>query len=224
MLNDVDGCVLYHLFIFSYMTLQEKSQTISAADRFFRAYHSHCISPNKDTLFNLLNSLHSLNDRLVKEFNENFFSFEEFIALKTLRNLFHHENELLSEVRVLPVKDIPISTDLLYLCVVPRNLVDKAISKIDNKWKITNEPLVRRAFKWYGNVVNINPCIFNCAVHVFEKSEKLHLLLKSEEYHFFRESYDFETQKGYDHFITGDISCHSPNINVLIQKVFYDIA
>jgi len=38
----------------------------AAADRFFRAYYRHSTAPDEDTLFDLLNALHSLNDKLGK--------------------------------------------------------------------------------------------------------------------------------------------------------------
>jgi hypothetical protein len=73
----------------------ESSQ--AAAERFFRFYHRYCIEPDQDTLFNLLNSIHSLNDRLKKATGEHFYECYEFLTLKALRNLFHHEAELVNE-------------------------------------------------------------------------------------------------------------------------------
>jgi hypothetical protein len=40
----------------------------AAAERYFRAYHRHCTRPDEDSLFDLLNALHSLNDKLSKSF------------------------------------------------------------------------------------------------------------------------------------------------------------
>jgi len=36
----------------------------TAAGRLFRTYKQHCVAPDLDTLHNLLNALHSFNDRL----------------------------------------------------------------------------------------------------------------------------------------------------------------
>jgi hypothetical protein len=36
----------------------------AASERFFRLYHAHCVSPDPDTPFSLLEAGHSLSDRL----------------------------------------------------------------------------------------------------------------------------------------------------------------
>ena len=202
----------------------DQSPTASAADRFFRDYETHCVSPNLDTLFRLLDALHSLNDKLRKEHNTDFFALKEFVALKALRNFFHHQGELLDKVRIVPADRLtPITTDLLFLCLVPRSLVESAIGSIEVKRRPTDEPLVREALKWYGNVVNINPCIFNFAVHVFEKTEALKIALSSAAYSSFQESYEFEERAGHSHFITGDIACHAGSVNAVLGIAFADV-
>src|SRR5436305_14923307 len=75
----------------------------AAADRFFRAYHAHCTMPDEDTLFNLLNALHSFNDKLRKATRHDLFGSINFQALKALRNLLHHESELMNRVKVVRV-------------------------------------------------------------------------------------------------------------------------
>lgn len=52
-----------------------------------------------NTLYTFLNNLHSLNDRLEKDFSINLLDFPEFKFLKHLRNYYHHEGEV-SEIRV----------------------------------------------------------------------------------------------------------------------------
>lgn len=203
---------------------QRVMATQSAAERFFRAYHAHCTTPDLDSLFNLLNASHSLNDKMRKEYSSDFFSLKEFVAIKALRNLFHHQEELIHEVRIVDTQNLaPIKTDLLFLCLAPRLLVDKAIDGIEKRRKAEDEHLVRNALKWYGNVVNINPCIFNFAVHVFERIEQLNISLVSEDYLLIRKSYEFEELHGHSHFVTGDIECHAGSINVVFQTIFADV-
>lgn len=198
--------------------------TQSAAERFFRAYRIHCITPDLDSLFNLLNASHSLNDKMRKEYSSDFFSLKEFVAIKALRNLFHHQEELIHEIRIVATQNlVPITTDLLFLCLAPRLLVDKAIDGIEKRRKTEDEPLVRNALKWYGNVVNINPCIFNFAVHVFERVTQLSIPLVSEGYYLMKQSYELEELHGYSHFVTGDIECHAGSINVVLQTIFADV-
>lgn len=165
----------------------------AAGERFFRLYREHCVKPDKDTLFNLLNSIHSLNDRLRKATGEHFFSCNEFVVLKALRNLFHHEAELVNEVRIIPVKKLPsVSTDLLFLCLIPSRLVLLSFEQLDRKRRAHEEEIVRSTLKWYGNVVNVNPCVFNFAVHVFEKLRALGRQIGGDEYAEFKASYEFE--------------------------------
>lgn len=196
----------------------------SAVDRYFRYYEAHCIRPDVDTLFNLLNALHSLNDKVRRFFETDFFSVNEFVALQALRNLFHHEDELLSEIRVVAAQDLPpLTTDLLFLCLVPRSLVEKAIAGLGTKRKVQDEPAIRSVLKWYGNVVNINPCIFNFSVHAFERSEALGLPLTSKGFESFKNSYESEVANGLSHFVDGDIACHAGNVEEVLMKVFADV-
>jgi hypothetical protein len=196
----------------------------SAGERFFRLYQKHCVAPDADTLFNLLNSIHSLNDRLNKATGDNFFESNEFIALKALRNLFHHEAELINEVRTVLAANLPsISSDLLFLCLVPSSLVVRSLDKLDPKRRVHEEPIVRATLKWYGPVVNINPCIFNFAVHVFEKLNVLSVNLSGAEYAEFEASYRFEENAGHSHFVTGDITCHVGSVETVLAVVFADV-
>ncbi len=203
---------------------EPKGSGASAAERFFRTYEVHCVAPNQDSLFNLLNSAHSLNDRLRKEFKADFFSVKEFAAIKALRNLFHHQDELLSEVQVVAAERLPaIATDLLFLCLVQRPLVERAIAGISSKYRSEQESLVRAALKWYGNVVNINPCIFNFAVHVHERVKSLGMQLDCPAHAAFKQSYDREERNGHSHFVSGDISCHAGSVEAVLKTVFADV-
>jgi len=145
----------------------------AAAERYFRLYYQHCVEPNPDTLFSLLDAAHSLNDKLSKELKVDIYSCNEYASLQALRNLFHHEAELTHEVRVLPVSEIPtISSDLLAVCLVRRTLVERAIEKIPLKRRKTDRDVIEQTLSWYGDIVNINPCRFNFTGRVFEEIKK----------------------------------------------------
>lgn len=197
----------------------------ASSERFFRLYHKHCTAPDLDTLFNLFNSIHNLNDIFIKTLDDDFFDIDEFIALKALRNLYHHQENLKNEVRVLPIKQIPsISSDLLYACLVPTETVEKSIDFIDRKYRENEGTIIRRVFKWYGEVVNINPCIFNFAVKAYEKIKTTNLVLSDNDFMEFEQSYKFETDNGYSHYVTGDINCHASDVSTLLQSAFKKIA
>ncbi|WP_421261377.1 hypothetical protein [Aeromonas jandaei] len=194
---------------------------IPASERAFRLYRSYCVSPTLDTLFNLLNAIHSLNDKLDKVKLGGFFDIHEFIALKALRNFFHHQEELVNEMRIIPIQDLPpITTDLLYLCLVPSNLVEKAILTIPNKYRANEEVVIKSVLDWYGTVVNINPCIFNFMVKVFEHLERKSIKLLGDEYLDFAASYEFEAENGHSHFVTGVIECHVGSVEEVLKKAF----
>lgn len=196
----------------------------AAGERFFRLYYGHCVEPDKDTLFNLLNSIHSLNDRLRKATGEHFFSCDEFVALKALRNVFHHEAELINEVRIIPVEKLPsVSTDLLFLCLVPSRLVLLSFGQLDRKRRANEKEIVRSTLKWYGNVVNINPCVFNFAVHAFEKLRELGIQIGGDKYAEFQANYESEEESGHSHFITGDIICHAGSVEEVLAVTFANV-
>jgi hypothetical protein len=52
----------------------------AAGERYFRLYYKRVTQADMDTLFNLLEAMHSLNDRLKKETDRDFFDIEEFYA------------------------------------------------------------------------------------------------------------------------------------------------
>ena len=188
----------------------------AAASRFFRFYRGHCEAHDLDTLFNLLNAAHSLNDRLKKDVGEDFYHLDEFIALKALRNFFHHAVELQSEVKLIPIsEEMPITSDLPLLCLVPRDLVARAIAE-ERK---DNRPRIERGLKLYGNVANINPAIFNFAVHVFEKVSVLGVPVEGAEWELFADSYNCEERDGHCHFVTGDIACRAGDVEAVIEAI-----
>ncbi|MDH4572506.1 hypothetical protein [Salinicola acroporae] len=198
--------------------------TAAACERFFRLYHKHCVSPDRDTLFNYLNSVHSLNDKLNLNHQENFFEIEEFVALKALRNLYHHQEELINELKIIPVQELPpITTDLLYLCLVPRALIEASIENISARYRKDQEKMIRSILGWHGEVVNINPCIFNFSVKVFEKICDLGMDVSGEEFEEFKASYAYENEWGHSHFVTGEIGCHSGSVDDVLRVAYGNV-
>jgi len=193
-------------------------QTVnSAADRVFRTYARHCLEPDEDTLFGYLDALHSFNDKLRKAGNGDLFGSTDFMALKALRNLFHHEMELLHEIKIIPAERLPlIVIDLGIVCLVDRSVVERAIQRE----KPEQRDAIRGAFKWYGTVVNIQPCVFNGSVDVFEAVQSADLTPESEAYQEFESSYRDEEWNGHAHRVTGQISCAAGSVETVLQEVF----
>ena len=196
----------------------------AAADRVFRLYHKYCVAPDTDILFSFLNAVHSLNDRLRKATGEHFFGCHEFITLKALRNVFQHEAELIHEVRIIPADKLPpLTTDLLILCLVPADIILMSIQKLNKKRREKEENIIRSTLKWYGSVVNINPCIFNFCVHAYERLHALGARLDGHEFREFQASYRREEEQGLSHFFTGNIYCHAASVERILEVAFHDL-
>lgn len=188
----------------------------AAADRFFRCYEKHYLEADEDTLFSYLNALHSFNDKLGKSTKGSLFGSTEFMALKALRNLFHHEAELVHEVRFVVTRDVPILTaELVTACLVDRKLIERAL-----KQEKKERERIIGAFRCYGPIVDIQPFVFNGAVDVYEAVCSAHLEPESDSYARFDESYKYETENGHSHRVTGSISCLVADVEDVVQKVF----
>jgi len=190
----------------------------SATDRVFRAYYSHCQSPDKDSLFNFLNALHSFNEKLKSEKSEDLYDSVNFIGLKALRNLFHHHTELLHQIKLISGIGLPISIELARLCLVERSLVERAAHLPRERSPST----VIAAFNWYGTIADIEPCIFNVVIDVFEKIEALRIVPTSEALELFKRSYQHEAKKGFNHRVTGHISCRAGDVSTILRHLFAD--
>lgn len=198
--------------------------TEKAAERFFRQYYKHCTAPDQDTLFNFLNAAHSLNDKLLKSHDTGLFDIDEFAAIKALRNVFHHEGELINDVSILPANDLPpVSTDLVFLCLVPSKLIDQSIESIPQKYRAKEEGTIRSVVHWYGEVANINPCIFNFAVKVYELVVSERIEVQGEDFKEIESSYNYEIENGFSHYVSGKIVCNVGDVKEVLRVAFSEI-
>jgi hypothetical protein len=203
------------------MAIDQKIETAqAAAGRLFRAYKLHCQNPDRDTLFALLNALHSLNDRLKKATKHDLHGIEEFIALKVLRNFAHHEDEVHSNVRIIPT---PAQSDLLHMCIVRRDQIEIAIENVDKKWRDSSRKACEAHFHWYGDAVNINPALFNAVVRTYELLLNLDVAPPDDDVSSLRVSYKYETEQGYSHYVDGGLTANAAEISDVIAKVAADL-
>ena len=191
----------------------------NAAERFFRLYRSHCVSPDADTLFSFLEAAHSLNDRLQISHGLDFFDIPEFSALKCLRNFFHHHQELRHVVRIVPAKSYPIVTDLIVLCLVPNAIVESAINETRGPHKEKTRRVCGVVFHWYGNVVNINPALFNFVVSAYERMIEAGISLAGEAFQEFESSYLYEKAHGHSHRVDGRLATGAGSIDELLADI-----
>lgn len=192
----------------------------AAIDRFFRSYFNQLRAPDPDTLLNFLNALHGLNDKLKKEAGRDLFGSANFVALKALRNLFHHHVELVHEIKMVPVDELPsMMTDLMIVCLVPRSLVERAEAETERRHRAQVHSALA-TFKWYQDVVNIQPSMFNVAVDVFEAIAGLDVDPSSDAYEAFEGAYRLDEQSGRPPRVTGDIWCAAGSVREILQTVF----
>ncbi len=201
------------------MPAADLANVASASERFFRVYESHCVAPNRDTLFSMLEAAHSLNDRLRVSADLHFFQSSEFAALKCLRNYFHHHQELKHVVGVIPLGDYPITTDLMVLCLVPRDAVEAAIQQTSSRHREAIQHACQEKLHWYGQTVNINPCLFNFAVMAYEVMERAGVPMIGDAVHRLRTSYNLESQAGLSHFVDGYLFTLVGDIDQLLKDI-----
>ncbi|QND51830.1 hypothetical protein HB779_07890 [Phyllobacterium sp. 628] len=198
------------------MSRANDAYVAEAAGRLFRAYQRQCVKADADTLFGVLNATHSLNDKLKNATGADFHQFQEFMALKALRNLTHHVEEVRANVRVVPMTGI---SDLSVLCILRRDQVERAIEGTVEKRRESTRAACATKFHWYGLAVNINPCLFNFMVHAYEMLGKEGVDIPEDAVRDFETSYIFESENGYPHFIDGRISSGASNISKILTSI-----
>lgn len=191
----------------------------TAAERFFRLYHAHCVSPDRDTLFSLLEAGHSLNDRLRVSAKLDFFDIPEFSALKCLRNYFHHHQELRHVVRLIPARDYPITTDLMLMCLVPRDAVGAAIDQTMERHRNEARQACENVFHWYGSVVNINPALFNFVVATYERLRDNGVSLAGDAVQEFENSYRYEKENDLPHKVDGRLFTAAGSVDAVLAAI-----
>lgn len=192
----------------------------AAAGRLFRNYERHCIEAGPDTLFDVLTAMHSLNDRLKNSVGRDFHQIEEFIALKTLRNFAHHQEEVRANVKVIPS---PAFSDLMILCIVRRDQVERAIEGTEKRWRDTTRAACERTFHWYGAAVNINPCLFNFVVHAYETLLAAGMTIPSEDVAALAESYEREAEQGHSHLVDGRLNMRAADVEAVLSRIAADL-
>lgn len=192
----------------------------ASTSRFFRAYVAFEESHSRDALFQWLEAMHSMWDRLKSHHDVDLLDFDEFKALKCLRNYFHHHAELKHILKVIHCSDVALISDLLVVCLVPLEQVQAALMEENAKYRQQVQSAMISTFRQYGEVFNINPSVFNLVSRVsLRLAENDMEPVACSAYEHLRSSMDFETQNGYSHFVTGDLRCHAGDVELVLEQL-----
>lgn len=193
-----------------------QASAVTAAGRLFRAYGQHVQGPTPDTLFGILTAMHSLNDRLRAAAGRDLHSIEEFVALKALRNFAHHQEEVSANVRLVPT---PAYSDLAQMCLVRRDQVERAIEGTEPRWRDQTRAACVAKFHWYGQAVNINPCLFNFVVRAYELLRELGVQPPAADVAPLEASYRMEEEQGHSHYVDGGLTAPLGQIEGLLSEM-----
>ncbi len=186
---------------------------MEAVDRFYRSYSNYLRNYDNDSLFILLNSLHSLGDKLKTDNNIDLLTMDEFVTLKTIRNHLHHQADIHNISTSIPIEKIsPILIDLAFMCLLYTSDINDAINDVQKKYRNKTKDIINNTVHFYGNVVNISHVIFNMAAKLMVVLEENGIAGKSDEY---QRNYDcmmFDINNGHSITVSGKIYGHIGNI------------
>ena len=182
---------------------------MESVDRFYRSYSKYIESYDEDTLFILLNSLHSLNDRLKADHSLDLFDMGEFVVLKAVRNFIHHQDEMSNKLTTFPATKVQsIQTDLAFMCLIMKSDLDEAIEGIPKKYRKDHAEIIESTVHYYGSVVNLGHVIFNMAAKLMVFLDEHGIKGSSEDFIKNHECMRFDIDNGYSITVSGRIYSH----------------
>lgn len=194
---------------------------MEAIDRFYRSYSKYLVNYDSDSLFILLNSLHSLGDKLKTDKNIDLLEVDEFVVLKTIRNHIHHQSEMHNILTTVPVDKISnIRIDLLFMCLIYKADIDNSIEAVQIKYKQRTKDIIYKTAHFYGSVVNISHVIFNMAAKLMVILDKNNIEGKSKEYIENYESMMFDVSNGHSITVSGKIYTSVNNVGKIQDILF----
>lgn len=196
-----------------------KEDCLAEIKRFFKHYASFCQSPDPDSVREVFASAYSVNDKVRKAGYPNFFSSDEFLTIKALRNYAVHQAEIYNKARAVPmISAVPIQAELNILCLVPRAVMDRVLQNSDCA------DAIERSCVFYRDYADIYPSIFNFGVQLYLYTEEHKLAADSEEYSDFANSIEYERQNNYPHQVVGGINLpQGIDVDEFIEKSLHSM-
>lgn len=188
----------------------------AAVARLCRQYVAFLESTTVDSLFNWSNALHSMHDRVPQGMRSALFKSPEFVAMKALRNHFHHSGEVAHRIKPLAIGNLPLMSDLGIVCLIDRGAAEAAIQAIGPKFKTTEQPMIEAALKWYGPCVNLYPAIFNLMAQVVLLAQDHHVMPDDEAFKRLVRAIRQDKANGHRVTVTGDIYSHAASVDQVL--------
>ena len=193
-----------------------REDCVAEIKRFFKHYSSFCQSPDPDAVREVFASAYSVNDKVRKAGYPNFFSSDEFLTIKAVRNYAVHQAEIYNKARALPmISTAPIEAELTILCLVPKAVMERVLESTASESAVA----IKKACVFYRDYVDIYPSIFNFGVQLFLYTEKYQLAVYSKEYLEFANSVQYERENNHSHHVAGGIKLpHGGDVDEFIES------
>lgn len=117
-----------------------------------------------------------------------------------------------------PNVDFDINYELGNFIIISGCYVRSAINNVSSRYKEETTVAIYNNFFYFNpETVNLYPCIFNMMVDLYQHCLSLDLHIYDPKIDIFKDSYDYESLNGINHFVDGKIYCHANNISNLIK-------
>lgn len=175
-----------------------------AIDLVFTTYNEYSLRPTEQGVFLLASALKALDESLSRAVaGRTSFDFPEYTALSGLYRHVRYLGIADTVLRIKSVRGLSIRSDLLNVCLMSRVDYHAALMGVGPSMHDPANRAFAACFKQWGSVVDINPCVFNCMVKVFETLRDLCHEGKGIAFQLYRDSYDHEEALGLTHSVDG---------------------
>jgi len=116
-----------------------------------------------------------------------------------------------------------LHTAIFSSCVSFGDQVVRAIENVDKKWRDASRAACEAQFHWYGDAVNINPCLFNLMVRIYEMLLAVEVSPPEKDIASFDRSYQFEEEQGHSHYVDGHLTGHAAALDSILPQVIAEL-
>lgn len=78
-------------------------------------------------------------------------------------------------------------------------------------------------FHWYGQAVNINPCLLNLVVRIYELLLTIEVFPPEEDVASMQASYEIEEVEGHSHYVDGRLTANVAKLDAVLSQVVTEL-